>query len=438
MSWTCSRPCGCKEACSEEGDASGVLQVDGNAPVRPTTALDEDAPLEERGEVELKDGSRYSGQWQGSQPCGQGRLWRPDSSCYEGYFVAGKAHGHGKFFTADGHCYEGQWMRDKAHGRGRYIYADGSSYNGEWFNDYKSGHGVQRWLDGSVYTGAFVAGKKHGLGTYSNAEGQVVYSGEFLDDKMDGNGVYNFSDGRRYKGDWKQGFRHGLGVMTWPTGQSYCGEWKAGKQDGKGTSIGERGCVRKAVWKDGKEIAVSQWLKGHHRQDTGSTDVDSQAKAEDRTGSSPGANDNGGVVHGASPGAASSMPLALPLPHVGADLREIVLKQLSGGAGSPDSREASASPGSRLSPSPPSSPRTAVNGAHGFPRRSDEDRRPPPDPPPEVSKGNAPTYSSTAARAAAKARLSRFEADAAADQAAADESDEHVVQTPEPQKQVPA
>jgi len=170
----------CCESCEDSNDVAGSIGVSVLTDEKVSKALvlepvaetdhsvaeDHDGELVERREMSVQLGSRYQGQWKGSQCHGKGRLLRPDGSWYQGEFVSGRAHGDGKFVAVSGNSYEGQWDQDCAHGHGKYTHEDGSVYIGEWSNDEKCGQGSEKWSDGSRYQGEFQHGSKHAWGRH--------------------------------------------------------------------------------------------------------------------------------------------------------------------------------------------------------------------------------------------------------------------------------
>jgi hypothetical protein len=94
--------------------------------------------LEERSEVLLPDGIRYTGQWlkgENEVRHGYGRCVWPDGAVYEGNWKFDKACGQGTFLHTHGDKYEGEWYDDKAHGHGVYTHSNGAKYEGSWEND---------------------------------------------------------------------------------------------------------------------------------------------------------------------------------------------------------------------------------------------------------------------------------------------------------------
>lgn len=82
----------------------------------------DETQLEDRGQVQFKNGATYTGQWLGNMKHGYGvQIWK-DGAKYEGNWRFNKACGHGKFWHVDGDIFEGEWLDDKANGHGIYIH----------------------------------------------------------------------------------------------------------------------------------------------------------------------------------------------------------------------------------------------------------------------------------------------------------------------------
>lgn len=73
---------------------------------------------DERGPIRLADGSVYTGQWNGQQRHGYGRIEWEDGTSYEGQWVNDYASGHGTLIHASGDKYTGQWAHGMANGQG--------------------------------------------------------------------------------------------------------------------------------------------------------------------------------------------------------------------------------------------------------------------------------------------------------------------------------
>mmetsp|Transcript_36575 Transcript_36575/g.26649 ORF Transcript_36575/g.26649 Transcript_36575/m.26649 type:complete len:114 (-) Transcript_36575:797-1138(-) len=69
--------------------------------------------------VTLSNGDKYSGQFRGNYPDGQGKIITVNADIYDGQFKAGKYHGQGTILFKSGNKYTGQWMMGKRHGEGK-------------------------------------------------------------------------------------------------------------------------------------------------------------------------------------------------------------------------------------------------------------------------------------------------------------------------------
>ena len=78
------------------------------------------------GDIHLKNGAVYNGDWQEGKRHGQGTQKWPDGSKYEGEWQDDKANGYGKLMHADGDVYKGEWKNDKANGKGTYMHSYGA------------------------------------------------------------------------------------------------------------------------------------------------------------------------------------------------------------------------------------------------------------------------------------------------------------------------
>lgn len=221
-------------------------------------SLDAEPLVEKRPETTLKDGSRYTGQWRGSERYGQGVLVSPEGWRYEGSFEDNQAHGVGFLLAADGTSYRGQWLRGERHGHGERTLPDGSVYEGQWRHHEMAGDGIQRYgafkplpsaegpgSPAGLYEGQFRGGRRDGRGTYSYADGRR-YEGQFLQGTYHGSGVLSFIDGTEFKGGFQRGKKHGMGSFKWPDGRRYVGLWQQGHTDGKGIIVEVDGVERRS------------------------------------------------------------------------------------------------------------------------------------------------------------------------------------------------
>lgn len=147
------------------------------------TPVNDDVKVEDRKQVELEGGIRYTGQW------------------IKGTKIR---HGKGVQRLRDGTMYEGWWKDNMANGRGRYLDAKGLYYEGMWKDNMKNGDGIFKWPDGRVYQGNFENNAFTGYGKLTWPNGQT-YKGNWKDSQMEGQGVYMWPDGRIYDGAFKEG-----------------------------------------------------------------------------------------------------------------------------------------------------------------------------------------------------------------------------------------
>ena len=103
---------------------------------------------------------------------GAGRHVYKDGSKYTGSFEGGVRQGRGTLRYPNGGYYEGEWAQDKYHGKGRYV-CSGGVYVGTFEAGELSGRGVFRWPNGDVYEGQWEANAAHGVGTKTFADGYV-------------------------------------------------------------------------------------------------------------------------------------------------------------------------------------------------------------------------------------------------------------------------
>lgn len=146
--------------------------------------------------VQLPDGSLYTGEMQNNLPHGKGHLKyiQPNEFLiYEGNFAQGKKNGRGHLIYANRDSYEGQWINDTMTGKGTYQYAQPNEFG--------------------FYVGDWINGKMHGFGkiTYSNkANCPTAF--------------------KSYEGWWVSGKMHGSGTMIYGNGESVTGQWKDGNR----------------------------------------------------------------------------------------------------------------------------------------------------------------------------------------------------------------
>ena len=120
--------------------------------------------LEEIKDMELPDGSIYSGQVLAQTQIRQGFGTQqfPDGARYVGEWINNKVEGSGTFYHTNGDTFEGTFKDEKANGHGVYTHSNGQKYIGNWVDDMQDGDGKEILADGSCYIGKFEKGMKHG------------------------------------------------------------------------------------------------------------------------------------------------------------------------------------------------------------------------------------------------------------------------------------
>jgi len=257
----------------------------------------DDFELTERPEHTFADGLRYTGQWSGGQPNGEGLLIFPDGRKYHGEFQDGKFSGTGSCIADDGSKYVGPWVQSVAHGHMGFCSApNGAFYHGAFENGFAHGEGSLTIPDKSIFVGQFNCGLKSGRGREieirtsflkTGAAGRKkthdaeigTYDGEFVDNCFHGEGIYKWRDGRQYEGQWQmnrmhgrgkyifddgrryegqyvQGEKSGVGTYAWPDGRKYEGQVLRGAQHGTGVYTNASGKSWPGVWQHGRRAAL--------------------------------------------------------------------------------------------------------------------------------------------------------------------------------------
>lgn len=226
---------------------------------------------EKKENLELEDGSTYTGQTYNDLPDGEGvRNWPSKDSNdlgvkpsrykvnYEGNSIEGKAQGYGQAVFANGDKYEGNWENDLKSGIGKQISRKGIILTGSWRNNYLEGEGKEVWTNGDIYEGNFQRSRKNGQGTFKFNDGSY-YNGEFQDNTINGFGKYIWSDGRCYEGEFKNNKMEGQGRYTWPQGEEYKGDYLNDKRHGKGEFKWPDGRVYKGNFEDGRKHGDAEY-----------------------------------------------------------------------------------------------------------------------------------------------------------------------------------
>lgn len=231
-----------------------------------------------KGEAELKNGFKYSGDMAYSLLHGKGELTGPhfrysgifrnseiesdgryewEDCVYEGEVKRGMRNGEGTLVFNNGVIYTGQWREGLREGYGTLKYPNGQSYEGYWEKGKKQGFGVLRFASGNYYEGNFDNDLRNGQGTMNWLSTSEKYTGEWKDGKPHGFGIHVWLDPKgnkllrnRYVGHWGGGKRHGYGVFYYANGSKYEGYWENDLKEGNGKMTFEDGTVYEGVFKN--------------------------------------------------------------------------------------------------------------------------------------------------------------------------------------------
>lgn len=130
-----------------------IAERNGSSQSRKNSELPENC-VEVR-DLELEDGSRYTGQIDKASQLKQGQgtqIWI-DGARYVGQWNEGRACGQGTFYHTNGDIFKGEFQNDKANGFGKYEHKSGQTYEGDWVEDLQEGRGKETLADGSFYEG---------------------------------------------------------------------------------------------------------------------------------------------------------------------------------------------------------------------------------------------------------------------------------------------
>ena len=97
-----------------------------------------------KGKLQLKDGTRYKGEFDNDMCSGLGILTYPDGARYEGEFLDGWFHGLGIFYRSDGMKFEGEFRGGKIDGYGLVTFNDNNHGFPRNEGCFKDCHFVQR------------------------------------------------------------------------------------------------------------------------------------------------------------------------------------------------------------------------------------------------------------------------------------------------------
>lgn len=175
--------------------------------------------------------------------------------------------GYGTVNLENGDRYVGFFDGGYFHGFGSYIFADGDIYIGNFYVGKRSGTGTYIWAEGERYIGHWQNGLRHGIGTTFDVEGNSVREIYQNDEPVDsqiygcingdcklGYGVHIYDDGTIYEGDFYKSRPSGQGTMTMPNGAIYKGEFYKGMFSGFGRLTNPDGTVQGGIWDSGRYL----------------------------------------------------------------------------------------------------------------------------------------------------------------------------------------
>ncbi|KAL8580369.1 hypothetical protein ACOMHN_037468 [Nucella lapillus] len=220
---------------AQESTSEEQTVVEEPPPKEPTPEPVYDEPVLPELIIELYEGEKARGQYDGDGAC-----YFRGGHVYKGQFAEGFMHGRGKYTWSDGVEYEGEFYKNEVTGKGLYRWTDGSAYEGDVLKGLRHGHGTFRWKDNAMsYTGEWVQGHRTGKGRVDyDSEGKSYYEGDLASNVRHGGGVRQYPSGNLYRGMWFNNVRHGQGTMKWiDRNQIYTGQWENGIQHGMGQHI---------------------------------------------------------------------------------------------------------------------------------------------------------------------------------------------------------
>jgi hypothetical protein len=186
----------------------------------------------ETAEITFTDGSRYSGQTNGSYLNGTGQLQFPNGDNYSGKFENGQRQGYGIYSWNTMETYEGYWLRDEMSGTGKYTYSDGSIATGTFQSN-------------KLINGTYIISNTFGEYTFQVDNESIISVdmiltngtrciGEMSEGKLTGFAQISYNNGDQYSGMIVEGLKNGVGTYTWSSGASYEGDWASDKMHGRG------------------------------------------------------------------------------------------------------------------------------------------------------------------------------------------------------------
>lgn len=115
------------------------------------------------GQMLLKDGSLYQGEWRKGQRHGEGKMIHKSGDFYIGNYKHNRRHGFGEYYYAQSkEKYVGMWERGRKHGSGEYFYKNGDHFVGHFERDKKHGQG-RKQSKGNILFGTWVKNVKQGI-----------------------------------------------------------------------------------------------------------------------------------------------------------------------------------------------------------------------------------------------------------------------------------
>ena len=176
----------------------------------------------------------FKGKWDTDKVGDFGLFLEKDGDYYMGQLKEGKFEGKGELEIKDVSRYKGEFKNDLPHGKGTFEdFKNFYKYEGDWENGYKNGRGVLEFLDGTKYEGEFKNDLYDGNGVLKFSNGNK-YEGEFVEGNIKGKGKFVWNDGKRYDGEYEDFMKNGFGKFYWNDNKYYEGQWLNNKQHGKG------------------------------------------------------------------------------------------------------------------------------------------------------------------------------------------------------------
>ena len=189
------------------------------------------------------DNNIFKGLWKEDKVSDYGLFLDFEGNYYKGELKDGKSEGKGEMVVKDKSKYVGDFVNDCPNGFGILEnYENGTKYKGEVLNGIKNGKGVLEYEDGTIYDGNFKNDLYEGYGVIKFPNNRK-YEGDFHEGKINGKGKFTWEDGRVYEGEYEDFMKKGFGKFYWNENKYYEGQWLNNKQHGKGT-----------LHYDGKEI----------------------------------------------------------------------------------------------------------------------------------------------------------------------------------------